>query len=69
MLSTVIKSLGFINTKIYLKQTTIACKELAFYFIKILRDTIAVYILLYFFFNKAVNLPVTKTYINPVTFY
>ena len=65
----VIKSLGLINTKIYLKQTTITYKELAFYLIKILRDIITVYILFYFLFNKAVNPPITKIYINPAIFY
>ena len=65
----VIKSLGLINTKIHLKQTIIAYKELAFYLIKILKDIIAACISLYFFFNKAVNPPITKTYINPAIFY
>ena len=69
MLSMVIKSLGLINTKIHLKQTTIAHKELIFCLIKILRDIIAAYTSLYFFFNKAVNPPITKTYINPAIFY
>ena len=69
MLSTVIKSLGLINTKIYFKQTTITYKKLAFYFTKILRDIIAAYILLYFFFNKAVDPFITEIYINPAMFY
>ena len=69
MLSTVIKSLGLINTKIYLKQTTITYKELVFCLIKILRDIIAAYILLCFFFNEAVDFFITKIYINPTIFY
>ena len=69
MLSMVIKSLGLINTKIYFKQTTIAYKELAFCLVKILRDIIMACILLCFFFNKAVDPPITKIYINPVIFY
>ena len=69
MLNTVIKSLSLINTKIYFKQTTIAYKELTFCLTKIPRDTIAAYILLYYFFNKAIDSPITKTYINPIMFY
>ena len=69
MLNIVIKSLNLINTKIYLKQTIITYKELAFCLTKIPRDIIVVYILLCFLFNEAVNPSVTKIYINPATFY
>ena len=69
MLSTVIKSLGLIDIKIYFKQTTIAYKELVFCLIKILRDIITACILLYFFFNKAVDPSITEIYIDPAMFY
>ena len=68
-LSIVIKSLGFINTKIYLKQTTITRRELIFRLIKIPRDIITAYTSLRFLLNKAVNPPVTKIYIDPTVFY
>ena len=68
-LSTVIKSLGFIDTKMHFEWTIIACRELVFCLVKIPRDTIMAYILLCFLLDEAVNPPITKTYINPATFY
>ena len=53
----------------HFKQTPIAYKELIFRLAKIPRDTITAYISLCFLLNKAVNPPVTETYINPVIFY
>jgi hypothetical protein len=68
MLETVKKSLGFSNTNIYLKRTSIARKELIFYFSRILKNIITKYTLLRFLFNKAINSLNIKIYINPAAF-
>ena len=68
MLETVKKSLGFNNTDIYFKQTSIFYKELVFCFSQILKDIIAKYTLFYFFFDEAVNPPTIEIYIDPAVF-
>jgi len=49
------KSLGFNNTNIHLKQTSISYRELIFYRSQILKDIITKYTLLRFLLNKAIN--------------
>ena len=51
------------------KQTPITYRELIFRLAQILKDTITAYMSLRFLLNKAVDLPVTKLYINPAAFY
>ena len=68
MLETVKKSLGFNNTNIYLKRTSISRRELIFYLSQILKDIIAKYTSLRFLLDKAINPLTTKTYINPAVF-
>jgi len=63
------KSLGLFNSNMYLKQTSIACKELVFCLAQIPKDTISVYMSLCFLFDKAVDSPVTEMYIDSVIFH
>jgi hypothetical protein len=62
------KSLGFSNTNIYLKRTSITYKELIFYLSRILKDIITKYTSLRFLLNKAINPLNIKIYINPAAF-
>ena len=68
MLKTVKKSLGFSNTNVHFKQTSIARKELVFCFGQIPKDTVTKYTLLCFLLNKAVDPSIIETYINPAVF-
>jgi len=68
MLETVKKSLGFSNTNMHFKQTSIAHKELVFCLGQIPKDTVTKYTLLCFLFNEAVNPPIIETYIDPTVF-
>ena len=68
ILKAVKKSLGFDNINIYFKQTLIFYREFIFRLSQILKDIITKYTLLRFLFNKAVNSPTIKIYINLAVF-
>ena len=67
-LETVKKSLGFNNTNMHLKQTSISRRELVFRLGQILKDIIAKYTSLRFLLDEAVDPLTIKIYIDPAIF-
>ena len=63
------KSLYLIKSKMHLKQTFITYKELVFCLTQIPKDIITSYTSLHFLLDKAINPPITKSYINPAAFH